>query len=893
MTGNDSRIPQGGAETAAARPDLSGLSADQLRELLQTEIQRRESGGRPDPSSAPLTGRFTRWDGVAGWIESLLRGQLLYGRGSIAADPSGITLQGWQRTWLGLPVERVLPIAVDRVRSASRIGAGVYVEITRRFWFARKVEFEPDPQTDTDAFLRVFPATMTSALSAKRQELLLFERTLRERCLVTWVTPLIVLLAVLAFIAQLAWGDGTFGSGLVAAAYQYGNVPGLVVGGQWWRLATSMFLHGGLVHLALNMWALWSIGRLTERLYGNRRYLCIYLLAGIVAGLVSIAWDPSRWTIGASGAIFGVFGAFLTYMGRRVTGVPLVIMRAHWLPTLLFVAFNLVAGAFDPVVDNAAHVGGLLAGLALGVVLAPMPEDNSFRTPWVTRFAALALLVGGGSVALAVSGALHTEPPINERFALKHPWYTPSEARNLGAWQRLAGMAAAGVMSQAQLAESFRTEILPFWVEAQPRLLGAAPDEADDDRDYRLAVAEYAQLRLDLVKSIVDSMGGDEAAQKKAVELGEEVSKRVARFERLVLVSRLDNGNAGLSRRLPFAALRSMFVSAASECVRLPYIDVVNVAATDSRTDVPYLSDTAACRAQALFVANNFAELETSFQTAGTQPDFTRQISMAPWRGGLLNFFEFGPDSIETNLRRLIAWRHEFPESTLVGPLEAELFSAWAWQARGGGFARDVNPLQWQLYGLRTEMAKASLDADAASDRNRSPLWYQAWFDVSIDTRDRTVLFEKHAEAQALYPSYHSLQRGIIRTLLPRWRGSDRDVLAFIEDQVRNTGEAERDEVYARLMWTYADADGEQTTAYQYLKGDNWDRFRRGFTALVERNPESDYLLNVFARISCAAASSEDYRRLRPQLEARISATGWTTGTTLESCDQRFPVPFE
>ncbi|HEY9182258.1 MAG TPA: hypothetical protein VIQ99_03600, partial [Gammaproteobacteria bacterium] len=297
-----------------------------------------------------------------------------------------------------------------------------------------------------------------------------------------------------------------------------------------------------------------------------------------------------------------------------------------------------------------------------------------------------------------------------------------------------------------------------------------------------------------------------------------------------------------------------------------------------------------ACRAQALFVANDFAELEASFETAGTETDFTRQISMAPLRGGLLNFFDYGPDSIETNLRRLIQWRREFPESTLVGPLEAELFSAWAWQARGVGFARDVNPLQWQLYGFRTEMAKASLDADAVSGRRLSPLWYQAWFDVSIDSRDRNELLEKHAEAQGLYPRYYSLQRGVIRTLLPRWRsGSDSDVLAFIEDQVRNSHETERDEVYARLMWTYADTDGDQTTVYQYLKGDNWDSFRRGFSTLVERNPESDYLLNVFARIACAAASPDDYRRLRPQLESRLSATAWTIETTLEKCDQKFP----
>ena len=112
---------------------------------------------------------------------------------------------------------------------------------------------------------------------------------------------------------------------------------------------------------------------------------------------------------------------------------------------------------------------------------------------------------------------------------------------------------------------------------------------------------------------------------------------------------------------------------------------------------------------------------------------------------------------------------------------------------------------------------------------------------------------------------------------------------AFIDDQVQNAAEAERDETYARLIWTYADADGDRSNVYEYLKGDNWNRFNRGFTTLIERHPESDYVLNVYARLACAAASREDYRRLRPQLESRQSAPAWTIETTIENCDKKLP----
>jgi hypothetical protein len=229
------------------------------------------------------------------------------------------------------------------------------------------------------------------------------------------------------------------------------------------------------------------------------------------------------------------------------------------------------------------------------------------------------------------------------------------------------------------------------------------------------------------------------------------------------------------------------------------------------------------------------------------------------------------------------------PESTIVGPLQAELFSAWAWQARGPGGARDVNAVQWELYGLRTEMAKAALDADIVPGRIRSPLWYQAWFDVSIDSLEREEVFAKHAEAQALYPRYYPLQRTVIRTLLPRWRRSTNDLFAFIDAVVTSAPPSEKDEVYARLMWAYADADGDQSTVYEYLRGDNWDTFKRGFTAMMNRNPDGDYVLNVFARMACAAAAQEDYRRLRPSLTSRLSATAWTTATTVATCDGKLP----
>ena len=890
MTPNETSTPRDGANVPGERPDLSAYSAEQLRELLANELRRRQSADQAD-TLAPIAGRFSRRDGVAGWLESLLRRQPLYGRGSIGADLTALTIHGWQRTWLAVPVERALSIAIERVRNVARLGTGVYMEIERRGWFSRTLVFEPDSAADVEGLLARLPTTKTASFTKRRQSLLTFERALRATCPVAWVTPSLVLLNFAAFVALVA-ATGMNGAGYAALAFAYANVPTAVLAGEWWRLATAMFVHANVLHIGLNLWALWSVGRLTERLYGNARYVCIYAIAGIVGGLVSIAWDPERWSVGASGAIFGVFGAFVAYLARPPSEVPRAIMRAHWLPTILFVIFNLVSGALQQGVDNAAHVGGLLAGVALGVAFLPLGASTSLVARRYAKVAALVLLVSATAAALSFAGVFGRQAPLAEQFVANHSWYIAGEARNLAAWQRLAQAAAAGAISEAQLTDGFREEILPFWQEAHARLLIAPRNEAENERSYRLAVGAYARLRLDWVNAVLVAAGGDSGARERAAQLMDKATKQVARIERLALISRVENSGSGLSRRQPFAMIRSAFSGALTECVGSPYVSTIKVAESDSRTDVPYLSEAAACRAQALFVAGSYRGLEELFAAAGTEPDFAGNISMAPLRTGFRQLFEYGPPDVEANLRRLVEWRRAFPQSTLVGPLEAELFSAWAWQARGHGSAREVNQQAWAAYGYRTEMALASLEADVdAVPGKRSPLWYQMWFDISIDAGDREELFAKFTEAESLYPRYYALHRAVMRSLLPRWGGSHDEMMKFIEEQVRKAPEGDQDAHYAQLMWLYADMEADQSNVLRTGGAASWRRVQRGLSTLRERYPDSDYLLNAFARLACFADSGRDYRQLRPLLESRKSATAWTVETTLEGCDAKFPAP--
>jgi len=170
-----------------------------------------------------------------------------------------------------------------------------------------------------------------------------------------------------------------------------GNVPALTLSGEYWRLFTSMFLHIGFLHLAINMLALWSLGIILEARMRSGVFLGVYLLSGLCGSLVTALWHRDEFFLscGASGAILGVFGAAIVYglYDRRMG-------RPHIPPGNLLLSLVLTFGAgfaFD--VDNAAHLGGLLAGALLaGVALC---------TERLRPMAAAAVLAGTGVISAA------------------------------------------------------------------------------------------------------------------------------------------------------------------------------------------------------------------------------------------------------------------------------------------------------------------------------------------------------------------------------------------------------------------------------------------------------------------------------------------------------------
>lgn len=176
------------------------------------------------------------------------------------------------------------------------------------------------------------------------------------------VTRLLIGINVVVFLLELVLGAVSPLGGTGRVLVDMGAlVPGYVAGGQYWRLLTAMFLHGGLFHILFNMYALYLGGSFLEYLAGRGRYLAIYLLSGL-AGNVAVYLLASPWsvTIGASTAIFGVFGALFVYSLRH-RGSP-AGRALQSMGTVILI--NLVITFLVPGISWQGHVGGLLGGMA-------------------------------------------------------------------------------------------------------------------------------------------------------------------------------------------------------------------------------------------------------------------------------------------------------------------------------------------------------------------------------------------------------------------------------------------------------------------------------------------------------------------------------------------------
>ena len=196
-------------------------------------------------------------------------------------------------------------------------------------------------------------------------------------------------------------------SGEVSVRYG-ANFGPYTLSGEWWRLFTYMFLHGGAMHIFFNMWCLWDLGQLCESLYGRWTYAAIYFVTGVSGGLASVAWNPRVLSVGASGAVFGLAGALIASFYLGEFSLPRVAISGTLRSLVIFAIFNLGFGQLVGGIDNACHIGGIVSGLILGALIARLApqSDAPLRRATVVGVGALSLLAAGFGVRQWRGGAM-------------------------------------------------------------------------------------------------------------------------------------------------------------------------------------------------------------------------------------------------------------------------------------------------------------------------------------------------------------------------------------------------------------------------------------------------------------------------------------------------------
>jgi len=193
------------------------------------------------------------------------------------------------------------------------------------------------------------------------------------------ITPIIINLNLLIFILMVVAGADFFMPDNQILLAWGANVRPLVLEGQWWRLFTCTFLHAGIFHILLNMYALIYIGLLLEPYLGKFRFATAYIITGIIASLTSIYWHNLTVSVGASGAIFGMYGVFVALLTTNF--IDKKVRAALFSSIGIFVVLNLVNGA-KAGIDNAAHTGGLISGIVIGYAFYPglvKPESAGLK----------------------------------------------------------------------------------------------------------------------------------------------------------------------------------------------------------------------------------------------------------------------------------------------------------------------------------------------------------------------------------------------------------------------------------------------------------------------------------------------------------------------------------
>ena len=438
------------------------------------EFRVRYSTGQPARSDQPLNNTF----GLTG------EGKLVVDRGALVFEGtrSGFTLTGKPRIALA-DVANVDYNATNHAFLIRTRDGRHYIIV----WLASR--------EDAEGLWAMLPQEKTPEFLADQAAHERFGKAMSVLGTRALVTPAIIAINVAVFIVMLFAGADLMNPNPAVHIRFGSNFGPLTWTGEEWRLLTSAFLHFGLIHIALNMFALYQAGGLVERLFGSTRFAVIYLLAALSGSVASGLVDPLRNSAGASGAIFGVYGALLAFLAVRRADIPRTMLKSISSSALLFCLYSLVIGAAHPLIDNACHVGGLLGGFVSGVILARpfTPEARMAPQPVKLLVAALVVVLPLAWLVQPLTAESGSKSA-SLRFERDLQTFYRADAEVVGRQTDILTFPPNARVNRLEIAKRLREEVLVPWRTASRPLREGTRLPQDNSHSSRKQAAFLAYL---------------------------------------------------------------------------------------------------------------------------------------------------------------------------------------------------------------------------------------------------------------------------------------------------------------------------------------------------------------------------------------------------------------
>ena len=366
-----------------------------------------------------------------------------------------------------------------------------------------------------------------------------FHEELEALMPVPWLTYGLIAANVLIWAAAIFQGESFMQTSVEKLFLWGGNTASAVQAGEWWRLLTATFLHGGFMHLAMNMIGLVSVGVLVERIYGHRQYALIYFGSGLIGSALSLHFSAqTAVSVGASGAVFGVLGALLTGILQHRDRIPTSFSKNMIINLTLFIGYSLFQGFVKPGIDNAAHVGGLLGGMLLAYLLSERFDMEHFVANWKKRVVMGSLLVAVATVGLTMTSPM-ASVDLGKAFESRDALVRAAEQFDIAikALQKDQADLQAGRLTQREADDRSRTVLAPMFKKAQQDFNLA---ELSPDNSRHALLLNIKRMNDLLVESLeMESVYRDGSDKPEPVDLqraeaiNKEIEAIIARIQKI------------------------------------------------------------------------------------------------------------------------------------------------------------------------------------------------------------------------------------------------------------------------------------------------------------------------------------------------------------------------